>query len=323
MNNRAPLCPGIVRFIAEVAVIYKNARSTDTVERQRATYETLCRHFHEPHPPGVLTENTTIGHVPVRIYRSTGTDARDAACIIYMHGGGWVLGSVDTHDGTTAQIAAETGAIVISIDYRLAPEHPFPAAYKDCRAVLSAIWRNAGPLGIDRNRIVVAGDSAGANLAAALSMVARADRLPLAGQALIYPVLCTDPTLPSYIENADAPMLRTVDMAHYWYLYLGLTPPRAWINPLVAPVTARDHGNLPRALIMTAGHDPVRDDGVLYASRLAQAGVPVSYRCASDLPHGYLRANRHSPSAAREFAALCEGLRVMTGEGAPRHAARI
>jgi acetyl esterase len=323
MHQTTPLCPGIERFIAEVAVIYSSARSTDTVEQQRATYETLCRHFHEPHPPGVTAQDTMIGHVPVRVYRSAATNGHDAGCIIYIHGGGWVLGSVDTHDATTAQIAAETGAIVISIDYRLAPEHPFPAGYKDCRAVLAAVWRNAGPLGIDRNRIVVAGDSAGANLAAALTMVARADRLPLAGQALVYPVLGTDLTLPSYIENADAPMLRTVDMAHYWQLYLGLTPPRDWINPLVAPVTARDHSNLPRALIMTAGHDPVRDDGTSYASRLAQAGVPVSYRCASDLPHGYLRANRHSPSAAREFAALCEGLRVMTEAYTARRTARI
>jgi acetyl esterase len=303
-------------FITETASFYADAQPTDTVADMRARYHAYCRRFARPRPADVTAEDASVAAVPVRIYRPASRANEARACILYMHGGGWVLGSVDTHDDLTAEITARTGAVVISVDYRLAPEHPFPAAFNDCRAVLNALAAGAVP-DIDPARIIVAGDSAGANLAAALTLAARDQGGPslgpqIWGQALIYPALGTgtDFGLPSYIENATAPMLQSHEMDYYWGLYLG-TATNAVREQTAAPLAATNYGGLPPALILTAGHDPVRDEGAVYAQRLQQAGVPVTYHCADDLPHGYLRARALSPSAAAEVDALCAGLRDM------------
>jgi len=252
-----------------------------------------------------------LGEVPVRIYRPPSLKPGQLApCILYMHGGGWVLGSADTHDCITAEIAESTGAIVVSVDYLLAPEHPFPAGFNQCRAALDMLSREPAAFGIDGRRIAVAGDSAGANLAAALALAVRGEGGPaLAAQALIYPVLGTDMSLPSYRQNATAPMLKPEEMAFYWSHYLGGEPLTG--NPYAEPRIAADLSGLPPSLIWTAGHDPVRDDGAVYARRLSEAGVPVIYRCAPDLAHGYLRARAMSASAAAEFEALCRELREL------------
>lgn len=302
-------------FIAETASFYAEARSTDTVEVMRARYHAYCRSFARPHPADLTAADAFVAAVPVRIYRPVSQAKESRACILYMHGGGWVLGSVDTHDDLTAEIAARTSATVVSVDYRLAPEHPFPAGFDDCKSVLDALAGGTVP-SIDPARIIVAGDSAGANLAAALTLAARDRGAPLCppihGQALIYPALGTgtDFGLPSYTENATAPMLQSHEMDYYWGLYLGSNTTAAR-QQTAAPLAATDYSRLPPALILTAGHDPVRDDGALYAQRLQQAGVPVTYRCAVDLPHGYLRARALSPSAATEVDALCAGLSAM------------
>ncbi len=310
---RVALCPGIERFIAEAASAYAGATGAASFSEQRAAYVSFSHRFRQPRPESVAVEDAVLAAglagVPVRIYRPASLEAGQLApCILYMHGGGWVLGSVDTHDCITAEIAESTGAIVVSVDYRLAPEHPFPAGFDQCCAALHMLGRDGAAFGIDTRRIAVAGDSAGANLAAALALAARNEGGPaLAAQALIYPVLGTATDLPSYRQNATAPMLRTEEMRHYWSLYLGGEP--VTDNPYAAPLLASDLSGLPPSLIWTAGHDPVRDDGVLYARRLAEAGVTAIYRCAPDLAHGYLRARALSASAAAEFEALCQALR--------------
>lgn len=311
-----PLCLGLRRFISEAAVAYAGVTGEEPVAELRRVYNSFSDRFRTPRPAGMTVQDLEIeaphGAVPVRVYEPVDrrTGPRGAACIVYMHGGGWVLGSPDTHDSVTADMAGRTGAVVISIDYRLAPEHPFPAALDDCRAVLSALARDGLGLGIDPNRIVVSGDSAGANLAvaSALALSGESD-WRLAGQVLVYPVLCSELRFPSYVENARAPMLRTVEMRRYWDLYLaGKSPTR---DPLAAPLAADDLSGLPPAVIMTAAHDPVRDDGAEYARRLDALGIPVLYRCAPDLTHGYLRARTMSPSAATEFEWCCDRLKEL------------
>ncbi len=319
MNEYAPsrsaLCPGIERFIAEAAESYAGATGAEPLHEQRATYHSFSQRFRRPRPERMAVEDAALaaglGEVPVRIYKPASLRAGQLApCILYMHGGGWVLGSVDTHDCITAEIAESTGAIVVSVDYRLAPEHPFPEGFEQCRAALNMLARESAAFGIDAGRIAVAGDSAGANLAAALALAARDEGGPaLAAQALIYPVLQTGDDLPSYTENAAAPLLRSEDMALYWRLYLGGRS--AMAHHYAAPLHAADLSRLPPALIWTAGHDPVRDDGALYARRLGEAGVTAQYRCAPDLAHGYLRARAMSTSAASEFEALCSALRSL------------
>ena len=312
--NGMPLCPGMQRFIA-VTAQFQDGASDDTIAGMRQRYLAFCR-AHEPaRATGIAADDIKIAGVPVRIYRRVPAASDPAPCVLYMHGGGWVLGSVDTHDGIASEIARRTAATVVSVDYRLAPEHSFPAGLADCRAVLDALALHSAVGGIDPSHIVVAGDSAGANLAAALTLSARDAGGPaLRGQALIYPVLGTDFSLPSYIENAEAPMLQTEAMALYWRWYLGRAVSEGKPDdPLAAPLAASTHANLPPALIMTAGHDPVRDDGSAYAQKLRQSGVAVTYRCAADLPHGYLRARTMSPSAAAEVTALCEGISELLG----------
>lgn len=312
-GTASALCPGFEAFVSEAADAYLGATGAEPFDEQRATYATFSRRFRQPRPNGVTVTDAALaagfGEVPIRIYRPSMPAAGHLApCILYMHGGGWVLGSVDTHDCITAEIAEATGAVVVSVDYRLAPEHPFPAGLEDCRAALHLLARDGLNLGIDTSRIAVAGDSAGANLAAALALWARDEGGPiLAAQALIYPVLGTDLSLPSHRANASAPMLRTEEMRLYWRLYLGGADESR--DPYAAPLEAEDLAGLPPALIWTAGHDPVRDDGARYAERLRAAGVSATYRCADDLAHGYLRARAMSPSAAAEIEALCAALR--------------
>lgn len=312
---RAALCPGIERFIAEAAEAYAGTTGAEPLADQRALYASFSHRFRRPRPQGVAVEDLALaaglGEAPVRIYRpATLKESQLAPCILYMHGGGWVLGSVDTHDCITAEIAEGAGAIVVSVDYLLAPEHPFPAGFKQCRAALHMLSQEGAAFGIDARRIAVAGDSAGANLAAALALAARDGGGPaLAAQALIYPVLGTDMDLPSYRQNATAPMLTPQEMEYYWSHYLGGEAAEG--NPYAEPLLAADLSGLPPSLIWTAGHDPVRDDGAVYARRLSEAGVRAVYRCAPDLPHGYLRARAISASAAAEFEALRQALRAL------------
>jgi acetyl esterase len=313
VSRRAPLCPGFERFIAEADEANVGRTAAKLLDEQRATYASFSQRFRRPRPEGLAVEDAVLAslpqEVPVRIYRPASLEPGWLApCILYMHGGGWVLGSVDTHDCITAEIAEITGAIVFSVDYLLAPEYPFPAGFDQCRAALAMLWRQGAAFGIDASRIAVAGDSAGANLAAAVALSARDGGGPaLVAQALIYPVLGTNTDLASYRQNAMAPLLKTEEMVVYWSHYLGGKP--VTDSPYAAPLLAADLDGLPSSLIWTAGHDPVRDDGAVYARRLREAGVPVIYRCAPDLAHGYLRARAMSASAAAEFETLCRELR--------------
>jgi acetyl esterase len=230
-----------------------------------------------PGPAGAL-------EIPLRIYWPV-ADARGLPVIVFFHGGGWVLCNLDTHDPLCRVMTNEVGAIVVSVDYRLAPEHRFPAAAEDAYAATRWVAANARELGADPTRLAVAGDSAGGNLAAVVALMAR-DRgaPPLRFQLLVYPVIDHACDTASYRENAEGYFLTAAHMRWYWDQYLGdLDRSQPYASPLRAPSLA----GLPPAHIVTAELDPLRDEAEAYAERLRAAGVPVTVRRASGMFHGF------------------------------------
>ncbi|ELY93294.1 alpha/beta hydrolase fold-3 protein domain-containing protein [Natrialba hulunbeirensis JCM 10989] len=227
------------------------------------------------------------GEVPIRIYEPRPADERDEQpLILYFHGGGWVIGSIDTHDGTCRKLASESGYPVVSVDYRLAPEHPFPAGLQDCYAALEWAADAARRLDADPERLVLAGDSAGGNLAAATALCSRDQDGPsVAYQLLLYPVTGPVEGTDAYEENAEGYFLTTDDMDWFEGHYFERPIDRG--NIYAMPRLANDLSGLPPATVVTAGFDPLRDDGAAYADRLADAGVETTHYNYDDLIHGF------------------------------------
>jgi acetyl esterase len=235
------------------------------------------------------------GDVPVRLYHPARSADGDGGrpMVAFFHGGGWVFGGIDTHDGLCRMLANASAAVLASVEYRLAPEHPYPAALDDCVAATRWLHDRAGDLGCDPSRLAVAGDSAGGNLAAAVALRARDEGGPaLRFQALLYPVL--DPTLStaSYAEHADDPFLSREEMAWYWDQYLG-PGGDARSDPLAAPARAMDLSGLPAAVVVTAEYDVLRDEGEAFAERLGASGVATTLLRNQGMIHGFLSMGRH------------------------------
>jgi acetyl esterase len=219
----------------------------------------------------------------VRLY-ATGHDA-GLGTVVFFHGGGWVLSSVDGHDSLARMLAARSGALVVSVDYRLAPEHPYPAPHDDCWAVTAWLAAHGTSWGADPRRLVVAGDSAGANLAAGVALRARDEGLALRQQTLMYPCVDTDLDRPSYVENAEGYFLTTKSMAWFWDQY---TQPGQRDDPYAVPMRASDLRGVAPALVQTAEFDPLRDEGEAFAARLAAAGVDVTVTRYPGVVHGFV-----------------------------------
>ncbi len=279
-----PLLPDVAAVLDALAALGAPPLSAGTPEQARINYARA------PKPAGELMERVEdrvvpgpAGDVPVRVY--TPTDDPDPALIAFFHGGGWVLSGVDGHDSLARRIAARTGAVVVSVDYRLAPEHPFPAPHDDCWAVTTWLAGHGREVGGDPARLAVAGDSAGGNLAAGVALRARDEGLELAFQLLIYPCLDTDANRPSMVDNATGYFLETVDMMWFWDQFV---PTEERTNPYAVPMRAEHVRGLAPALIQTAEYDPLRDEGEAWGARLAEAGVPVTVTRYDGVVHGFV-----------------------------------
>jgi acetyl esterase len=247
------------------------------------------------------------GKIPVRIYTPQASGPHPI--LAYFHGGGWVLGSLDTHDGVCRSLCHRAGCVVVSIDYRRAPEHKFPAALEDCSAAVKWCAERAAEITGDGARLAIAGDSAGGNLAAALALAFRDKGGPdLALQVLIYPVVNYEFNTASYHEYAAGYGLTRDSMWYFWRSYL--PTPTDGESPYASPLLAKDLGGLPPALILTAQYDVLRDEGEAYAARLSQAGVPVRCTRYLELNHGFVQIAAVCDPANRGLQEIADALRA-------------
>lgn len=292
-------------FIERTLSFYPADTVDFSIPQQRAIYDDMCRGFHAGHPQGVTTETTAIRlpdrSIPIRIYRKAG--ASSEAVVLYFHGGGFILGGLESHDDVCSDLCAGTGFDVVSVDYRLAPEHLHPAAFDDALAAFE--WAASTS---ERN-ILLAGDSAGGNLAAAVSHATRGHPRAPIGQTLIYPGLGGDMVGRSYVEHANAPMLTVRDLEFYSDVRTGGVLP-ADLSTLY-PLADKDFSSLPPTVVITAQCDPLSSDGEFYRDRILAAGGKAWWHEEPGLVHGYLRA-RHTVGRARaSFARILEGLAVL------------
>lgn len=288
----------VLAFIEKTNGFYPPNAIDLTIREQRQLYDEMCAAFSADRPEGLAIVNDSVegpeGAIPIRRYTP---DAARRVSVIYYHGGGFVLGGLDSHDGVCAEIAQRTRCPVIAVDYRLCPEHVHPAAYDDCLAVARAALE-AGP-------VVLAGDSAGGNLAAAVAQELRGEAIK--GQVLIYPGLGGDLlNLESYEECAEAPLLATRDVAYYRQLRAGGTPRDD--DPSFSPLLQEELDGIPPCFISVALVDPLRDDGVEYDRVLVGAGIEAYCVVEPQLPHGYLRARHTSRRARRAFDRIIEAI---------------
>ena len=261
---------------------------------QRAVYDRMCAAFRKPRPQGLPVTDLTLAGVPCRAYGA------GPVTVVYAHGGGFVVGGLESHDDVCAEFAVAARARVVSVDYRLAPEHPHPAAYQDMLAVARAL---PGPL-------VLAGDSAGGTLVASVAHALRG-RADLRGLLLIYPALGGDRSRGSYVSHAEAPMLTTADVRWYAATRHGGAEPEA-PDVTVGALHDSDFGGLPPVVVASAACDPLADDGRDYAARITAAGGRAEWLLDEGLVHGWLRARHSVPRARAAFDRLCARLAEMT-----------
>jgi acetyl esterase len=247
------------------------------------------------------------GELPVRLYRPSAD--RPLGTLVYFFGGGWTLGGIDTSDGVCRALANAAGCLVVTPGYRLAPEHPFPAAVNDCLAAVSWVTENAEALGVDPGRIAVGGDSAGGNLAAVVAQQTRS----LAAQLLVYPNTCYHADTESLRDNDDRWMFNRHSVDWYWRNYL--TGAELGRDPRVSPLLAPDLSGLPPALVLTAEYDPLRDEGEQYAERMRAAGVPVELTRYDGMAHGFFTMSGVLADARQAVAQAAEHLRKNVSDG--------
>jgi acetyl esterase len=283
-----------------------------TIESARAGLRLFTVDMRNPADllPVRSTEDVTYpgadGDRAARVYRPD-TDG-PVPTVLFVHGGGYVMGDLDTHDDQARLLCKEVGAVVYSIDYRLAPEHPFPAGHLDAVAALRHVAGIADQLGGDASRIAVAGDSAGGNLSAGVALVARDEGLPLKAQLLLYPStdLDEDGDYPSRTDHAEGYLLTADDML--WFREQYLPDP---LDPRASVLFRTDLVGVAPAIVATAEYDPLRDEGEAYAAALEKAGVPVVARRYGGLIHGFFGLNNLSEGAKRATLEICADLKEL------------
>ncbi len=287
---------------------------TQTPVEARASYRAR-RSFTQPDAPEVgRVQDLYFSHddvqIPVRVYHPAGAGANMPA-LVYLHGGGWTIGDLDTHDVLCRSLCQQAGGVVVSVDYRLGPEHKFPAAYDDAVAAWQWVASQAQALGVDPARIAIGGDSAGGNLAAAACLGLRDLGHKPVMQLLIYPSTVMAPDTASYKTNGQGYMLTRESMA--WYSANYLRGPQDAQDWRASPQLAASHAHLPPALVLTAGFDPLRDEGLMYADALSQAGVSSQYICFERQIHGFITMGRVLQEANTAVALCAQALRTAWG----------
>jgi acetyl esterase len=304
-----PQAKFLLQLMVERAV---PAFNEQTPVQARQAYLTR-KGFTQPEPPEVSRSHDHLvpmngTHIKIREFRPTGIAATQVLpALVYYHGGGWVIGDIDTHDVLCRQLCQASGCAVFSVDYRLAPEHVFPAAYDDAQAAFQWVAANAKHLHVAVDRIAVGGDSAGGNLAAAVCLGAREQARQPAFQLLIYPATLMYPDTQSYHDNGEGYAL-TADVMH-WFMdhYL---PERDMAHDWRAsPLKAQSHADLPPALVLTAGFDPLRDEGRMYANALSAAGSSAEYICFERQIHGFITMGRIMREAHTGVAVCADALK--------------
>ena len=257
-----------------------------------------------------IGNRTVPGHdydIPIRVYKPKGTTGL-LPCLVYYHGGGWVLGSLDGTDAICKAVANRAKCVVVSVDYRLSPEHKFPVPLDDCFAATEWVAANGAEIGVDRTKLAVGGDSAGGNLAAAVCLKARGNSFPtIKLQLLVYPVTDASFGTVSYDDNGDGYLLTKDMMSWFWDQYLRNEADAS--NPLASPLRSATLDRLPPALIMTAEFDPLRDEGEAYAHKLLEAGVPVTLSRYNGMIHAFWQMLAVFPQASQAADQAAAALR--------------
>jgi acetyl esterase len=304
-----PVDPCFVPLLDAMSKMPPPPPDRDPIQSAREGTALLFGHAHAPDVAvteyrAPVADGSSIG---VRVYRPRSAH-QAKPLVVFFHGGGFLAGSLDSHDGTARELAVQADAVVASVDYRLAPEAPFPTPLEDCYSALQWAVANAGSIGADSTRVAIAGDSAGGNLAAAVALVNRdRDAIPLRLQLLIYPVIDPACTTESMQANSVGYMLTADSMRWMWSQYLA--DPAHHSHPYAAPSTAESLEDLPPAVVITAEFDPLRDEGEAYAAALAAAGVPTELRREDGQIHGFFSMYDIAPRAHESTAFAAERLR--------------
>jgi len=303
------LQPEIEAVLARMAAAGNPPLERQSVAQARRLHAAGAATLNGPPVPVAAADDRAIpgpaGDLRVRVYSPHGEPP--FPIVVWFHGGGWVVGTLDTYDAVCRRLAAAVPAVVVAVDYRLAPEHRFPAAVEDSYAATAWASRNAAELGGSQHRLAVAGDSAGGNLAAVVALGARDRGGPAIGfQLLVYPVMDAAMDTASYREKADGYYLTAAGMRWYWDHYLGGAEGS---SPDASPLRAAFLAGLPPALVVTAEHDPLRDEGEAYAARLRAAGVPAAVSRHPGMVHGFFRWRAVTPTADAAMQEAAAALR--------------
>jgi len=299
----------MTEFVRLTYEMYPPDTATMTIAGQRTLYDNYAKAFTPVLPDGLIIETTALdsvaGHpIPLRLYRKTNARGQGGT-VLYFHGGGFVLGSLYSHEAITARLAADTGMHVVAVDYRLAPEHPAPAAHEDCIEVTLAAINGTLPFAGLPAPLQLVGDSAGGNLATSVAAILR-DRgiAGVAGVVAIYPALGREPELPARNTEANAPLLTLADVHAYRELYWQDREP----DPQMTPLDATQFSGLPPTLAIGVEHDPLRDDARVYVERIRAAGGEGYLWIGEGLVHGCLRALDMSPGVKLLYREVCDFL---------------
>jgi acetyl esterase len=303
-----PTVASVREFRVETGFTPLYTMSVDEARVADAETEAAMWDWHEQ--PKEIFELTIPGpacELPIRVYRPSSD--QPLPVLVYFFGGGWVVGSLNTSDSICRALASLVPCMVVSVGYRLAPEHPFPAAVDDCYAGLKWVASHSSELGAASGRIAVAGDSSGGNLAAAMTLMAREDDHgpKLGAQVLVYSPFRAWAQTESMRANVDPMFFNAHSSAWFWDIYLARRADGE--SPLASPLAAADHGGLPAALLMTAEFCPLADEGKAYADTLSRAGVPVEYHYYEDLPHGFLALSSILETARDAMSLIADFLR--------------